>query len=1402
MKYRKLLYFLQNIGKDPDTLVLEDERTGFGNRRRLFHFFEEETDWRDLARRPICLLMIGIDDLKRINEQYGGQTGDELVVHTAEIMKSLAAEKDLLIRYSADEFIMLLPGKNKQDGMASAETLVAAFEENPFFSAETGMPIPVSIAVGVACAPDDADHGNLLVNRADTALYHARKDENRNIIDASDAGRLAIRSVHSAGIVGRKAQFDIVSVAFKDLGKGKNQFFIIDGEPGMGKTSFIDAVQRNLEKTRLNPVRINGVVQETYRPYYLVSYAVIALMNQCDDKGIGTIESTGKEDLACLLHIIPQLTDENQLPAPGGIPGKTENVFNALNRFLAKLLKNRPFILLIDDFQLADPASLDIFRELIANGKSPAFICATASIGTKEDSGGIPLSLFRTAYSESLDIKNISLNPLTRVDIQKYFNLLFPGIELPEGLAEEISGVTGGSPLFLVALIIKMIEEKKILQSDGQWTVVDLGTGYFPESLEQIIKEKLAGLNMRDKQFIDQVSAFGESASLSMLEGFTRQESYQVYEIIKEAVDHGLMRQKFSENDENISFSSKLVREVIYERMGEEERKRLHEEIGLYHEKLYFQNVLPSAAFLVHHFKQSDNLEKAGTYDQLMAKYNKAVYDPEIDAMEAEEAEPDDGEGLDTEHEIAVKPMSKAGLETLPEMLHTLVISIRNLRLYPDKSKTVTTLTERLMRLSIKILKTNERFSIIVEKNMLIVNSQQVDTASFSAAAAKIVELWNRLELKSLTIKRGVTEKETTAAVRQISRMEKSAVTPGFWRRFARENHLVHIIPTQIRYTQVSPDTGTMTAPSGSIAENTAELPKAAMADDFDDNEVKTIQRIISAMLSAYNKIKLYPSRGRVATKAVLQLVTELHAFLRTWPVFTISRVDNRLLVNGIKLDTKAFENLAEGLLKLLAETGLNSISFTGDVNANEVVDFLKAACQVQGENPGPDFWQQIAAQHQINGILFNQSIYDILTEDPGEEETAEDQAIKAFDLEDLPAQARDLYLKGDIRGLEAILNKATELYLESEDTDKLKIIHVFEKILFPEDWHPSAAYIKLVTNHVLRLVEAEEASGPLENLFDLCHQCTRTFILFGEYTFASWIYTRAGSRFADQMPEKKEKDNISKDAGNIHVLGRPLEPRVTEAIAEDLQSGDRFLQQEAYQLVSSMGPGMIPLLIDIITASKDLRVRRLAAELINKRGKEGAHQVKSALLNAWRPEQKCRILDVIDTVTTDIAGELAAALSDPDENVRRRAFKIAERINTTEAVALIKNCALSRDSNLAILAINSLARLKPDFLPEILAKILRESTDPDTLIAGCRAMGQAGDPAYISPLSDILFPKRRFFRRKKYDAPVRVAAAFAMAQIPGEKADSILQSLGKDPDPKIREVVSRYYPEDRKAQS
>ncbi|MFP3999175.1 MAG: GGDEF domain-containing protein, partial [Desulfobacterales bacterium] len=136
MKYQKFLYFLQNVGKDPSALVFEDELTGLYNRRYLLGYFKNRVNWNSLENNPLCLLMIDADYLKRINDQYGHNTGDQAIVHIAELIRKAAPANAVPVRYSGDNFLLLLPERSKSDAHAIAQKVLHLTHKTDFSTPE------------------------------------------------------------------------------------------------------------------------------------------------------------------------------------------------------------------------------------------------------------------------------------------------------------------------------------------------------------------------------------------------------------------------------------------------------------------------------------------------------------------------------------------------------------------------------------------------------------------------------------------------------------------------------------------------------------------------------------------------------------------------------------------------------------------------------------------------------------------------------------------------------------------------------------------------------------------------------------------------------------------------------------------------------------------------------------------------------------------------------------------------------------------------------------------------------------------------------------------------------------------------------------------------------------------
>jgi len=161
-------------------LANTDSLTGLANRR---HFLAQLA--RELARiqrfgEPAALLMLDLDHFKHINDSYGHATGDEVLRAFAGILRDNSRQTDLPGRLGGEEFAVLLPHTDLDAAQALAERIRRGMESLPL--AAGGHPFQASVSIGCArLDPHDA-HPDVVLARADQALYRA-KNGGRNRVE-------------------------------------------------------------------------------------------------------------------------------------------------------------------------------------------------------------------------------------------------------------------------------------------------------------------------------------------------------------------------------------------------------------------------------------------------------------------------------------------------------------------------------------------------------------------------------------------------------------------------------------------------------------------------------------------------------------------------------------------------------------------------------------------------------------------------------------------------------------------------------------------------------------------------------------------------------------------------------------------------------------------------------------------------------------------------------------------------------------------------------------------------------------------------------------------------------------------------------------------------------------------
>ena len=152
-----------------------DSLTGLNNRRVLQGRLDEEIERSDRYQHPFAVLMIDIDHFKQVNDTFGHAAGDSVLRGLARILKSQIRNVDIAGRYGGEEFVVILPETDRIRGKGVAEQIREGVSRASFLLSD-GRESGITVSVGVTCYPECSRTAADLIDKADQALYIAKKE--------------------------------------------------------------------------------------------------------------------------------------------------------------------------------------------------------------------------------------------------------------------------------------------------------------------------------------------------------------------------------------------------------------------------------------------------------------------------------------------------------------------------------------------------------------------------------------------------------------------------------------------------------------------------------------------------------------------------------------------------------------------------------------------------------------------------------------------------------------------------------------------------------------------------------------------------------------------------------------------------------------------------------------------------------------------------------------------------------------------------------------------------------------------------------------------------------------------------------------------------------------------------
>jgi diguanylate cyclase (GGDEF)-like protein len=168
-------------------LAVSDPLTGLANYRRLLDVLENETERTDRTGRPFSVLLLDLDELKKINDSYGHLVGSRAICRLADILRVHCRAVDTAARYGGDEFALILPESQEDEAHRVANRIrevLTSDDEQP----------PISASIGISIYRGDGERIEKLLSEADQDLYAEKAKRGRRAAAASDPRRRSPKS--------------------------------------------------------------------------------------------------------------------------------------------------------------------------------------------------------------------------------------------------------------------------------------------------------------------------------------------------------------------------------------------------------------------------------------------------------------------------------------------------------------------------------------------------------------------------------------------------------------------------------------------------------------------------------------------------------------------------------------------------------------------------------------------------------------------------------------------------------------------------------------------------------------------------------------------------------------------------------------------------------------------------------------------------------------------------------------------------------------------------------------------------------------------------------------------------------------------------------------------------------
>ncbi len=431
-------------------------------------------------------------------------------------------------------------------------------------------------------------------------------------------------------VVGRDQELAVLQAALERATAGHRQLCFVTGEPGIGKSTLVDAFARSLEgRADVTVVRGQSVEQRSTPEAFLPVIEVLAQLRRSaiGEMALASLIRFAPTFLAQLPTLIPDsaLDEVNRRARPSNDSRSVRELLEALEA----ISTNHTIVVVLEDLQWSDVATIDLLSALGQRRERARLLVIGTSRRAEAQTVGHPLNhVLRTLVARAGAIA-IPVERIADTDIGAFLDRRFPGHAFPAALIAAIDRITGGTPLFVVSFVEDLVGRGMLVERDGHWQLtmsIEEVAAHRPDSVRQLIDIQLDRLTPEEQRLLEAASAVGIEFSTATLAAALDASLESVDELCDSLARRSLfLRRVGVEEWPDGTFGSRygvthgLVHELNLERGSPTRRQRWHLQIASRLEAAYGERVSEIAHSLAIHFDSAGALARAVHFYKIAA---------------------------------------------------------------------------------------------------------------------------------------------------------------------------------------------------------------------------------------------------------------------------------------------------------------------------------------------------------------------------------------------------------------------------------------------------------------------------------------------------------------------------------------------------------------------------------------------------------------------------------------------------------------------------------------------------------------------------------------------------------------------------------------------------------------